>query len=64
MKNYIHKLINKLLEMYPSTLFVIEKPDKQGMFKNASNSLSKKISRIVWRSIQTPTMLSQYVGMS
>ncbi|MQL54361.1 RNA-guided endonuclease InsQ/TnpB family protein [Acidianus ambivalens] len=49
--DYVHKFVNKLLEMYPLTLFAVEKLDKQEMFEDANDSLSKKISRTVWRSI-------------
>ena len=49
--DYIHKLVNKLLKMHPKRLFAVEKVDKQGMFREANNSLSKKISRTVWRTI-------------
>jgi putative transposase len=50
-KDYVHKFVNKLLEMYPLTIFAVEKLNKQEMFENANDSLSKKISRTVWRSI-------------
>jgi len=49
--DYVHKLVNKLLEMYPVTTFAVEKLNKQEMFRDASDKLSKKISRTVWRSI-------------
>jgi len=49
--NYVHKFVNKLLEMYPLTTFAIEKLNKQKMFQDANDKLSKKISRTVWRSI-------------
>ncbi|BBD73221.1 hypothetical protein HS1genome_1610 [Sulfodiicoccus acidiphilus] len=49
--DYLHKFVNKLLEMYPLTLFVVEKLNKQGMFEDANRKLSKKISKTVWRSI-------------
>lgn len=51
MLDYVHKFVNQLLEMYPLTTFVVEKLDKQLMLEGASDSLSKKISRTVWRSI-------------
>jgi putative transposase len=51
MLDYVHKFMNKLLGMYPLTMFVIEKLNKKEMFQNASNRLSKKISRTVWRTI-------------
>jgi len=49
--DYIHKFVNKLLEMYPLTTFAVEKLNKQSMFQDASDKLSKKISRTVWRTI-------------
>ncbi|BBD72637.1 hypothetical protein HS1genome_1026 [Sulfodiicoccus acidiphilus] len=49
--DYLHKFVNKLLEMYPITMFVVEKLNKQGMFEDANRKLSKKISKTVWRSI-------------
>nr|CAB56750.2 putative transposase [Acidianus ambivalens] len=49
--DYVHKFVNKLLEMYPMTTFVVEKLNKQEMFEDANDSLSKKISKTVWRSI-------------
>jgi len=49
--DYIHKLVNELLEMYPITMFAVEKLNKQLMFDDANDSLSKKISRTVWRTI-------------
>ncbi|BDB97441.1 RNA-guided endonuclease InsQ/TnpB family protein [Saccharolobus caldissimus] len=49
--DYVHKFVNKLLEMYPITMFAVEKLNKQEMFRDANDSLSKKISRTVWRSI-------------
>ncbi|EHP69348.1 transposase, IS605 OrfB family, central region [Metallosphaera yellowstonensis MK1] len=50
-RDYVHKFVNKLLEMYPVTTFAIEKLNKQDMFQDANDKLSKKISRTVWRSI-------------
>jgi len=50
-RDYVHKFVNKLLEMYPVTTFAIEKLNKQKMFQDANDKLSKKISRTVWRSI-------------
>jgi putative transposase len=50
-RDCIHKFVNKLLEMYPHTLIVVEKMNKQEMFRDANNTLSKKISKTVWRSI-------------
>jgi len=49
--DYVHKFVNKLLEMYPLTTFTVEKLNKQSMFQDADDKLSKKISRTVWRSI-------------
>jgi putative transposase len=49
--DYVHKFANKLLEMYPLTIFAVEKLNKQSMFQDADDKLSKKISRTVWRSI-------------
>ncbi|MQL56078.1 RNA-guided endonuclease InsQ/TnpB family protein [Acidianus ambivalens] len=49
--DYIHKFVNSLLEMYPMTTFAVEKLNKQEMFEDANDSLSKKISRTVWRTI-------------
>ena len=50
-RDYIHKFVNKLLEMYPHTLIAVEKMNKQEMFRDANDKLSKKISKTVWRSI-------------
>lgn len=49
--DYVHKFVNKLLEMYPMTTFVVEKLNKQSMFQDADDKLSKRISRTVWRTI-------------
>jgi transposase, IS605 OrfB family, central region len=49
--DYVNKFVNKLLEMYPMTTFAIEKLNKQKMFEDANDNLSKKISRTVWRKI-------------
>ena len=49
--DYIHKFVNKLLERYPLTMFAVEKLNKQSMFRDADDKLSKKISRTVWRTI-------------
>ena len=49
--DYVHKFVNKLLEMYPLTMFAVEKLNKQEMFEDADDKLSKKISRTVWRTI-------------
>ena len=49
--DYVHKFVNKLLEMYPLTTIAVEKLNKQKMFQDANDKLSKKISRTVWRSI-------------
>ncbi|WP_009993092.1 zinc ribbon domain-containing protein, partial [Saccharolobus solfataricus] len=35
----------------PMTFFAVEKLNKESMFKDANDSLSRKISRTVWRSI-------------
>ncbi len=50
-RDYVHKFVNELLEMYPVTTFAVEKLNKQDMFQDANDRLSKKISRTVWRSI-------------
>jgi putative transposase len=49
--DYVHKFVNKLLEMYPLTMFAVEKLNKQEMFRDANDKLSKRISRTVWRTI-------------
>jgi putative transposase len=49
--DYVHKFVNKLLEMYPVTIFAVEKLNKQSMFQDADDKLSKKVSRTVWRTI-------------
>jgi len=49
--DYVHKFVNKLLEIYPLTMFAVEKLNKQEMFEDADDKLSKKISRTVWRTI-------------
>ncbi|QPG49035.1 IS200/IS605 family element transposase accessory protein TnpB [Saccharolobus solfataricus] len=49
--DFVHKFVNTLLDLYPMTFFAVEKLDKEGMFKDANGSLSRKISRTVWRSI-------------
>jgi putative transposase len=49
--HYVHKFVNKLLEMYPLTMFAVEKLSKQEMFRDANDKLSKRISRTVWRTI-------------
>jgi len=49
--DYVHKFVNELLETYPVTTFAVEKLNKQEMFQDADDKLSKKISRTVWRSI-------------
>jgi len=49
--DYVHKFVNKLLEMYPVTTIAVEKLSKQDMFQDANDKLSKRISRTVWRSI-------------
>jgi putative transposase len=50
-RDYVHKFVNKLLEMYPLTTFAVEKLNKQSMFQDANDKLSKKISRTVWRTV-------------
>ena len=37
--------------MYPLTMFAVEKLNKQSMFQDADDKLSKKVSRTVWRTI-------------
>jgi putative transposase len=49
--HYVHKFVNMLLEVYPLTMFAVEKLNKQEMFEDANDKLSKKISRTVWRTI-------------
>lgn len=49
--DYVHKFVNKLLEMYPMTLFAVERLNKQAMFEDANDPLSRKISKTVWRTI-------------
>jgi putative transposase len=49
--DYVHKFVNKLLEMYPLTMFAVEKLNKQEMFQDADDKLSKKVSRTVWRTM-------------
>jgi putative transposase len=49
--DYVHKFVNKLLEMYPVTTFAVEKLNKQEMFRDANDKLSKKVSKTVWRTI-------------
>jgi putative transposase len=49
--DYVHKFVNKLLEMYPLTMFAVEKLNKQSMFQDADDKLSKRVSRTVWRTI-------------
>ena len=49
--DYVHKFVNELLEMYPVIMFVVEKLNKQEMFRDANDKLSKRISRTVWRTI-------------
>jgi putative transposase len=49
--DYVHKFVNKLLETYPLTMFAVEKLNKQSMFQDADDKLSKKVSRTVWRTI-------------
>ncbi|AAK42025.1 RNA-guided endonuclease InsQ/TnpB family protein [Saccharolobus solfataricus] len=49
--DFVHKFVNTLLDLYPMTFFAVEKLNKESMFKDANDSLSRKISRTVWRSI-------------
>jgi putative transposase len=49
--DYVHKFVNKLLEMYPLTLIAVEKLNKQSMLQDADDKLSKKVSKTVWRTI-------------
>jgi len=49
--DYVNKFVNKLLNMYPMATFAVKKLNKQKMFEDANNNLSKRISRTVWRSI-------------
>jgi len=49
--DYVHKFVNSLLETYPLTAFAVEKLNRQSMFRDANDSLSKKISRTVWRTV-------------
>ncbi|MGC9182327.1 RNA-guided endonuclease InsQ/TnpB family protein, partial [Caldisphaera sp.] len=52
-RDYIHKFVNKLLEMYPLTTFAVEKLNKQEMFRDANENLSKKISKTVWKTVHS-----------
>ncbi len=45
--DHVHKSVNKLLDMYPLTKLAVEKLNKKEMFQDASDRLSKKISRTV-----------------
>ncbi|WP_338602764.1 transposase [Sulfolobus tengchongensis] len=47
----VHKLANFILGLYNNHVLVFEKLNKQGMFDDASNSLSRKLSRSVWRKL-------------
>ncbi|AKA74518.1 transposase [Saccharolobus solfataricus] len=49
--DFVHKFVNALLDLYPMTFFAVEKLDKEGMFVDANESLSRKISLTVWGSI-------------
>jgi len=49
--DHVHKFVNKLPETNPLTMFAVEKLNKKEMFQDASDRLSKKISRTVWRTI-------------
>jgi putative transposase len=52
-RDYVHKLVNKVLEMYPAATFAVEKLDKQKMFEGAGGGLSRKIARTTWRMIHS-----------
>ncbi|BCS93633.1 MAG: second ORF in transposon ISC1904 [Metallosphaera javensis (ex Sakai et al. 2022)] len=47
----LHKLANFILELYNNHVLVFERLNKQGMFDDASESLSRKLSRTVWRKL-------------
>ncbi|WP_287689992.1 transposase [Metallosphaera javensis (ex Sakai et al. 2022)] len=47
----INKLANFILELYNNHVLVFERLNKQGMFDDASASLSRKLSRTVWRKL-------------
>jgi transposase, IS605 OrfB family, central region len=49
--DYVNKFVNKLLNMYPMAMFAVKKLNKQKMFKDVNDKLSKKIYRTVWRKI-------------
>ncbi|WP_338598589.1 transposase [Sulfolobus tengchongensis] len=44
----IHKLANLILNLYNNHVLVFEKLNKQEMFEDAGDSLSRKLSRAVW----------------
>ncbi|WP_338599025.1 transposase [Sulfolobus tengchongensis] len=44
----IHKLANLILSLYNNHVLVFEKLNKQEMFEDAGDSLSRKLSRTVW----------------
>jgi len=41
-RDYVHKFVNELLEMYPVTTFAIEKLNKQSMFQDADESFLRR----------------------
>ncbi|ARM76678.1 RNA-guided endonuclease InsQ/TnpB family protein [Acidianus manzaensis] len=47
----VHKLANLILSLYNNHVLVFEKLNKEGMFKDGSDSLSRKLSRTVWRKL-------------
>ncbi|BFH72238.1 RNA-guided endonuclease TnpB family protein [Sulfurisphaera javensis] len=47
----INKLANFILELYNNHMLVFERLNKQSMFDDASESLSRKLSRTVWRKL-------------
>ncbi len=47
----VHKLANLVLDLYHHHVLVFERLNKRGMFSDANNSLSRKLSRTVWRKL-------------
>ncbi|WWQ61748.1 transposase [Sulfolobus tengchongensis] len=47
----VHKLANLILCLYHHHVLVFEKLNKQGMFEDANDSLSRKLSKTVWRKL-------------
>ncbi|WP_238027518.1 IS200/IS605 family accessory protein TnpB-related protein, partial [Metallosphaera javensis (ex Hofmann et al. 2022)] len=47
----VHKLANFILELYNNHVLVFERLNKESMFDEASESLSRKLSRTVWRKL-------------